>query len=47
MKDQNSIVDDENKKNKWNRGLDLFTESVLNLIMIYVSVLTIKSVFMS
>jgi hypothetical protein len=29
MKDQNSIVDDENKKNKWNRGLDLFTESVL------------------
>ena len=29
MKDQNSIRDDETKQVKWNRGLDLFTESVL------------------
>ena len=29
MKDQNTIVDEESKKIKWNRGLDLFTESVL------------------
>jgi len=24
MKDQNTIEEDENKKDKWNRGLDLF-----------------------
>ena len=29
MKDQNAIIDDETKQVKWNRGLDLFTESVL------------------
>jgi|TARA_A200000159_G_C7141633_1_gene263354 hypothetical protein len=29
MKDQNSIVDEENKQDKWNRGLDIFIESVL------------------
>ena len=29
MKDQNSIDDNEPKQDKWNRGLDLFTESVL------------------
>ena len=29
MKDQNNIVDDESKQDKWNRGLDLFIESVL------------------
>lgn len=29
MKDQNSINDDESKRDKWNRGLDLFVESVL------------------
>ena len=29
MKDQNTIEEDENKKDKWNRGLDLFIESVL------------------
>jgi hypothetical protein len=29
MNDQNSIVDTESKKDKWNRGLDLFIESVL------------------
>jgi hypothetical protein len=29
MKDQNSIVDNENKQDKWNRGLDIFIESVL------------------
>ena len=28
MKDQNPIVDDESKQDKWNRALDLFTESV-------------------
>ena len=29
MKDQNTIEDNESKKDKWNRGLDLFVESVL------------------
>ena len=29
MKDQNTIVDQESKQDKWNRGLDLFMESVL------------------
>ena len=29
MKDQNSIVDEENKQDNWNRGLDIFIESVL------------------
>ena len=29
MKDQNSIDDQETKQEKWNRGLDLFIESVL------------------
>jgi len=29
MKDQNSVTDGESKKDKWNRGLDLFVESVL------------------
>jgi len=29
MHDQNSIVDNESKQDKWNRGLDLFIESVL------------------
>ena len=29
MKDQNSIDDKETKQEKWNRGLDLFIESVL------------------
>ena len=29
MKDQNSIDDGESKQIKWNRGLDLFIESVL------------------
>ena len=29
MKDQNAIVDNETKQQKWNRGLDLFIESVL------------------
>ena len=29
MKDQNNIVDKESKQDKWNRGLDLFIESVL------------------
>lgn len=28
MKDQNSIEDQESKSVKWNRGLDLFIESV-------------------
>lgn len=29
MKDQNVISDGESKQQKWNRGLDLFIESVL------------------
>ncbi len=29
MHDQNSIQDNETKQQKWNRGLDLFVESVL------------------
>ena len=29
MKDQNSIEDIETKQEKWNRGVDLFIESVL------------------
>ena len=29
MKDQYSIDDGESKQDKWNRGLDLFVESVL------------------
>jgi hypothetical protein len=29
MKDQNSVIDCESKDVKWNRGLDLFIESVL------------------
>mgnify|MGYP001282906403 FL=1 len=28
MKDQNHITDDETRKDKWNRGLDIFIESV-------------------
>jgi len=28
MKDQNSITDDETYDQKWNRGLDLYIESV-------------------
>lgn len=29
MKDQNTIEDFESKKDKWNRGLDIFIESVM------------------
>ena len=29
MTDQNSIQDNESKQDKWNRGVDLFIESVL------------------
>ena len=28
MKDQNAILDDESPDQKWNRGLDLYIESV-------------------
>ena len=28
MKDQNAILEDETPDQKWNRGLDLFVESV-------------------
>ena len=28
MRDQNYITDDETRKDKWNRGLDIFIESV-------------------
>ena len=30
MKDQNGIEDGESKQDKWNRGLDIFIESVIN-----------------
>jgi hypothetical protein len=29
MKDQNTILENESEEIKWNRGLDLFIESVL------------------
>jgi len=29
MQDQNVVTDTETKRDKWNRGLDLFIESVL------------------
>lgn len=29
MKDQNSIEDNESRDEKWNRGLDIFIESVI------------------
>ena len=29
MKDQNNIDDNESKQDKWNRGLDIFIESVI------------------
>lgn len=29
MKDQNTILDGESKQDKWNRGLDIFIESVI------------------
>ena len=29
MKDQNGIEDNESKQDKWNRGLDIFIESVI------------------
>jgi hypothetical protein len=29
MKDQNPVSDNETKQDKWNRGVDLFIESVL------------------
>ena len=29
MKDQNPIPDGETKQDKWNRGLDIFIESVI------------------
>ena len=29
MNDQNQIADEENKQDKWNRGLDIFIESVI------------------
>ena len=30
MKDQNSILEEETQDQKWNRGLDLYIESVQN-----------------
>ena len=29
MMDQNSLEDNESKQDKWNRGLDIFIESVI------------------
>ena len=47
MKDQNSIDGKETPSQKYERALDLFTESVLNQIMIFVVVHTIRVVMMN
>jgi hypothetical protein len=44
MIDQNSLEDNESKQEKWNRGLDIFIESVINQIILFVNVLVIKNV---
>ena len=46
MKDQNTIPDGETKKDKWNRGLDIFIESVIEPDPALRRVLTIKNVTM-
>jgi hypothetical protein len=47
MKDQNSITDNETKQEKWNRGLDIFIESVMKPDPTCVNVLTINGVIMN
>ena len=47
MKDQNTIPDGESKKDKWNRGLDIFIESVIEPDPALRAVLTIKNAIMS
>ena len=49
MKDQYTINDGESKQDKWNRGLDIFIESVIKKMQIqhFVNVLTIKNVIMN
>ena len=43
----NQISGGESKQDKWNRGLDIFIESVINQIPLYVSVLTISYAIMN
>ena len=45
--DQYVIDDRESKQDKWNRGLDIFIESVPNQILHYDNAPTIKGVFMN
>jgi hypothetical protein len=33
MKDQNPITDVETQEDKWNRGLDIFIESVIKVLI--------------
>ena len=47
MKDQYTIDDGESKQEKWNRGLDIFIESVIKPDPHFVNVLIIKNVIMS
>ena len=47
MKDQYTIDDGESKQEKWNRGLDIFIESVIKPILHFVNVPTIKNVIMN
>ena len=48
MKDQNTIPDGETKRDKWNRGLDIFIESVIEPDpALRDLVLTIKSAIMN
>jgi hypothetical protein len=44
MNDQNSLEDNESKQEKWNRGLDIFIESVHKPDNLFVNVLVIKNV---
>ena len=47
MHDQYVIDDGESKKDKWNRGVDLFVESVLNQTQHLGNVPTIRNVIMN
>ena len=47
MKDQNQIPDGESKQDKWNRGLDIFIESVIKPDPALRHVLTISYAIMN
>ena len=48
MKDQNQIPEGETKRDKWNRGLDIFIESVIKPDpSLSVNVLTINGAIMN